>query len=274
MRLRSHSLPGVHSLMARDVAGVTHRCQTCGSWRCGFGAEPCLGSRPDATSTREVRAPAELDRCKKTTCRPPLLVAEVTLDPHDDPTCDATATGAPAQTPLPSPPLMPPPSPPPAELEVVSPKPAKSELTGFIGTKGLEWIGRLFGGAIESMRQCARVLRMDEGALVWTVVLSTRCVESHMPVGDHAELLLLAVSLLACKLHFDESVPLSEVAALAGVPFTYLREAEVYVFDWLMEKSSVFVTEWQCAGLRPPPPSTQPAPPHPTHFSIRRVNQI
>lgn len=87
----------------------------------------------------------------------------------------------------------------------------------------------------------ARYCSIDEGGLVYSLVLAMRCVATGMPIVPHPDILMLSTMIIACKLHYDDAFSTLDVARTIGEDVSALVGGEAYVFNWLFTRSSLFV---------------------------------
>ena len=89
-------------------------------------------------------------------------------------------------------------------------------------------------------------LKMNEEGIICALVFAARSVNGGMPLDNHPDLLLAAICVLASKHSDDEPVSVKDAARVLDMKKTHLQAAERYVFDWILNHSSTFITRTEC----------------------------
>lgn len=126
-------------------------------------------------------------------------------------------------------------------------------------------------GLLDALRFCDDLLGMDDAEFTMTVILTTRCLDTGMPVcAANCRLFALIAAVLACKQLCDETYTLAQIAKASGFAFEMLRDGEWFVMGWLLDNSRLSITleEYQERAAKlfnthtpPPPPRSMPPPP-------------
>lgn len=91
-------------------------------------------------------------------------------------------------------------------------------------------------------RKLFDTLKLDEDAVVASLILAARCANGGMPLSGHPDLLLVAICIIGCKLTDDIPVSVADASKALNLRQRHVEAAEIYVFDWLLKFSSFFIS--------------------------------